>query len=199
MSKAMQSALLILFIILAGIVGIRYFVKKSEKTKRESVKIYDGESTNEEENPKSVEKETIPQKDGGKLDINLVSIEELRAAGLNTNTSQNIIEYRKKYGCIRAIEEIDNIKGVGAKTYIKIKEIFYIDMDKIKSIPFVKININNDNNREELLTLGFSKKEYDKVETWKKENGSVFSNIELLKILGDERYAVMNDKIKYSN
>lgn len=199
MSKSMQSALLILFIILAGIVGIKYFVKKSERKKTNNVKIYENPPEKEEINTADFENGEEKAKDISRFDINNATIEEMRGMGLTAGTAQNIIAFREKYGCIRTFEDIDNIKGVGAKTLEKIKEKFYIDAEKIKSIPYVKININEENNRDVLLVLGFTKKECDLIDKWKQSNGSIFSNVDLLKIIGDKRYGEMNDKIKYSN
>ncbi len=198
MGKAMQSALLILFIILSGIIGIKYFIKKNESEKIEKVDVFENTSHDENNKPDN-ELKKAEEKNSELLDINEASLSEFRAFGLTANTANNIIDFRKQYGCIRNYEELDTIKGVGVKTLEKIKQHFFIDEKKIKSIPFVRININDPDNKETLLKAGFTKKECTAIEAWKKKNGSVFSNIDLLNILGDKRYSEMNEKIKYSN
>lgn len=201
MKKSMQSALLILFIILAGIIGIRYMMKKNEKEARsQRVKIYKNDDV-EVQMPVEADKieDTIEEKKDGKTEINTATIYDLRGAGLSQKIAESIISYREKYKCIRDIKEIDNIKGIGEKSYSKIENSFYVSEKIVNNIPYVKFDINSSDEKEEYLLLGFTKKEYENIMKWKIEHGSIFSNIELLNIIGKERYDVMNERVKYSN
>lgn len=57
-----------------------------------------------------------------KININTASIEELdRLHGIGPAIANRIIEYRKFHGGFQSIEEITRVKGIGVKTYEKIK------------------------------------------------------------------------------
>ena len=57
-----------------------------------------------------------------KVDINKASIKELQSLdGIGYKKAKLIIEYRKKHK-FEKLEEIMNIKGIGKKTFEKIKD-----------------------------------------------------------------------------
>lgn len=57
-----------------------------------------------------------------KININKATKEELtQIRGVGPVLAGRIISYREKYGHFRRAEEIKNIKGIGEKTYEKIK------------------------------------------------------------------------------
>jgi len=57
-----------------------------------------------------------------KININKATKEELtRIRGVGGVLAGRIISYREKYGYFRRTEDIKNIKGIGEKTYEKIK------------------------------------------------------------------------------
>ena len=59
----------------------------------------------------------------GKININTATSEQLQAlSGIGEVKANAIIEYRNTYGAFGSIEEITNVKGIGEKTYEKIKE-----------------------------------------------------------------------------
>ena len=56
-----------------------------------------------------------------KVDINNASIKELTTLkGIGITKAKSIIEYRKKHK-FKKVEEIMNVKGIGKKTFEKIK------------------------------------------------------------------------------
>ncbi len=58
----------------------------------------------------------------GKININTASSEELQKLnGIGPALAGRIIEYRQSYGSFVAIEEIMEVKGIGEKTFEKIK------------------------------------------------------------------------------
>lgn len=58
------------------------------------------------------------------LDINHADLKELQSLkGIGSKTAQNIIDYRKKYGCFSSIEDLVKVKGVGKKTLEKNSDI----------------------------------------------------------------------------
>ena len=68
------------------------------------------------------------QKSGGdtvkaeKVNLNTATAEQLESLpGIGPASAKNILEYRDKVGKFNRIEEIINIKGIGEKKFLKIK------------------------------------------------------------------------------
>ena len=58
-----------------------------------------------------------------KVNLNTATAEQLEALpGIGPVAAKNILEYRKKVGKFNRIEEIINVKGVGEKKFLKIKD-----------------------------------------------------------------------------
>ena len=65
---------------------------------------------------------------GGKVNINTANEEELSALpGIGPVIAERIIEYRDKNGPFKSTEEITKIKGVGDKTFQKLKDFIAIE------------------------------------------------------------------------
>lgn len=47
--------------------------------------------------------------------------------GVGPSTAQRILDYRKEYGCFKNIEELKNVKGIGEKTFEKLKNELYVN------------------------------------------------------------------------
>jgi comEA protein len=61
------------------------------------------------------------------IDLNKATVEELtRLPGIGEKTAMKIVDYRKKYGGFRRIEEIMNIERIGPKVFEKIKDYLII-------------------------------------------------------------------------
>ncbi|MBM7613852.1 helix-hairpin-helix domain-containing protein [Alkaliphilus hydrothermalis] len=59
----------------------------------------------------------------GKININHASAEELtKLKGIGEALAARIIEYRQQQGPFNSIEEIKNVKGIGEKKYLQIKD-----------------------------------------------------------------------------
>ena len=68
-------------------------------------------------NVKSV-KEQVP----ASVNINTASVKELDALpGIGTKTAALIVEYRQKNGPFKKIEELMNVRGVGEKSFLKLR------------------------------------------------------------------------------
>ena len=64
----------------------------------------------------------------GKVNLNTGSLEDLQAApGIGPAKAQKIIDYRTQYGGFSYLEELMEIKGIGQKTFDKIKDYYYVE------------------------------------------------------------------------
>lgn len=58
------------------------------------------------------------------LNLNTATVEQLETLpGIGRKTAQLIVEYRAKAGSFKKIEELMNIKGIGEKSFLKIKPL----------------------------------------------------------------------------
>ena len=70
-----------------------------------------------------------------KLNINTASVSELTTLpGIGEVKAKAIIEYRVANGGFKSIEEIMEVKGIGEKTFIKIKDMIYVEPQKKMSV-----------------------------------------------------------------
>jgi competence protein ComEA len=59
---------------------------------------------------------------GAIVNINTASVKELDALpGIGAKTAALIVEYRQKNGPFKKIEELMNVRGVGEKSFLKLK------------------------------------------------------------------------------
>ena len=143
-------------------------------------------------NERVEEKEMKEEVEG--LDINLASADELKEAGISKTIAEKIVEYRDITGTITDFSELRRVKGIGEKSLEKIKKVLTLDEENIGQKN--KININ-EATEEELLFFGFTKKELQNIEKWKNLKGDIFSNIDLIRIVGERRYEKLKNDIKY--
>jgi competence protein ComEA len=60
---------------------------------------------------------------GAKVNINTASAEELETLpGVGPAMAQKILEYRKANGPFKRVEELLNIKGIGEKSFQRMKD-----------------------------------------------------------------------------
>lgn len=65
---------------------------------------------------------------GDKVNINTANKEALSVlSGIGPVTAERIIEYREKVGSFKSIEEITKVKGIGEKTFLKIKDSIVVE------------------------------------------------------------------------
>ena len=61
------------------------------------------------------------------LNINAATIEQLEALpGIGRKTAETIIEYRTKNGGFKRIEDLMNVKGIGEKSFLKLKPLITV-------------------------------------------------------------------------
>lgn len=90
--------------------------------------IQDSEDEIENGTVKEQVKELVSENKSGKININTANSEELQSLkGIGPSTASSIIAYREEYGGFSSIEEIMNVKRIGEKTFVKIKDRISVD------------------------------------------------------------------------
>jgi competence protein ComEA len=65
------------------------------------------------------------------VNLNAASVTQLQTLpGVGASTAQRIIDYRQKNGAFKKIEELMNVKGVGEKSFLKLKPLITLSADK---------------------------------------------------------------------
>jgi competence protein ComEA len=58
------------------------------------------------------------------IDLNAATARELEALpGIGARTAQRILEYRQKSGGFKKIEELMNVRGIGEKSFLRLKPL----------------------------------------------------------------------------
>ena len=61
--------------------------------------------------------------DGGRININSADVEELTdLPGIGPAYAKRIVEYRKEFGPFKTIEDLLNVRGIGDRTFEKIRD-----------------------------------------------------------------------------
>ena len=143
-------------------------------------------------NKNEAKKQSDLSKTKEKFDINLISYEELLKLGFNKSKATKIIEYRDEVGVIENILDLKNVNKFGESGLKQAKRYLIVDNEKIKNPgknygkEIKKFNINNldeDELKKKLI-----------VEIHKNK---IRSNVELEKIIGEERYVQLEKRIKF--
>ena len=175
-------------ILFCGVMVLVYFLNKDEEVATPVEKKLKFNERVEKEKNNTEEKKTE------KNDINLVQYDELINIGLTKTIAEKLLDYREFTGTIKSYDELKRIKGFGEKTISKIKKLLIVDEKSIGKKNRLNINKAID---EELSMYGFNKKELEKINRWRDEKGSIFSNIDLIKIIGERRYEQLKSEITY--
>ncbi len=58
-----------------------------------------------------------------KIDLNQATLEDLKdLPGIGTSTARRILEFREKNGPFERIEDLMNVRGIGEKKFLKLKD-----------------------------------------------------------------------------
>jgi len=140
-------------------------------------------------------------KNNVKFDINNVEYKDLLKLGINKNKAEKFVKYRDEVGIIKDINEVKNISGFGKTGLETAQKFLFVDNEKIQNPnqnygrEITKYSINKLNGKK-LKKIGFTNKEIKKLLP-EIEKSNIRSNVDLEKIIGKERYAEIEDKIKF--
>src|SRR5215210_6018666 len=65
------------------------------------------------------------------VNLNSASAAQLQTLpGVGASTAQRIVDYRQKNGSFKKIEELMNVKGIGEKSFLKLKPLITVGAEK---------------------------------------------------------------------
>ena len=65
------------------------------------------------------------------VNLNSASVAQLQTLpGIGASTAQRIVDYRQKNGSFKKIEELMNVKGIGEKSFLKLKPLITVGADR---------------------------------------------------------------------
>jgi competence protein ComEA len=65
------------------------------------------------------------------INLNTATVEQLEALpGIGRKTAELILQYRQKNGPFKKIEELMNVKGIGEKSFLRIKPLLAVTPPK---------------------------------------------------------------------
>jgi competence protein ComEA len=68
---------------------------------------------------------------GAPVNLNAATIAQLQTLpGVGASTAQRILDYREKNGGFKKIEELMNVKGIGEKSFLKLKPLITVTAEK---------------------------------------------------------------------
>ena len=128
-----------------------------------------------------------------KLNINDAELEDYLKVGISLNIAKKIFEYKEILGRADRLEDLSRIDGIGEKSVEKLSK--NIEAGDGGTLNKLKINSAP---AKILKYYGFTRKEIKKIEIYIGKNGVIYSNIEMMDILEEERYRVYENILEYN-
>jgi competence protein ComEA len=76
---------------------------------------------------------TPPARPATLINLNTATAAQLESLpGIGARTAERIIEHRQKNGSFKKIEELMNVRGVGEKSFLKLKPLITVTPPKIE-------------------------------------------------------------------
>jgi competence protein ComEA len=70
------------------------------------------------------------------INLNTATLDQLETLpGIGRKTAERILEYRTKSGTFKRIEELMNVKGIGEKSFLKLKPLIVVTPPKTDKAP----------------------------------------------------------------
>jgi competence protein ComEA len=67
----------------------------------------------------------------GPLNLNTATVSQLETLpGIGKSTAERILEYRQKNGGFKKIEDLMNVRGIGEKSFLKLKPLVTVSSGK---------------------------------------------------------------------
>ena len=139
---------------------------------------------------------SVKQKDDSqgydKIDINKSEYEDFITAGFSKSQAEKISVYKEFAGDVFSINELSEIKGFGKAGMEKAEKLLYVSREeKIRN----RHNINK-LDEDTLKLTGFTNKEIKIILPVIKKK-KIRSNIELIELIGSDRYTEIENRLKY--